>query len=236
MNIVTVNNPDVPRVRMKVCGITRAEDAHALDALSVNGVGVDYLGFNFWPGSKRYITPEAAAPLVASLRHAVPVGVFVDHTPEEIARIAAITGIRVAQLHGAENWNTLARVALPVIKAVPQTRLHEWGGLRAEWHASARADQPGFFLVDTAAGGAFGGTGEVFDWSLLRGAELPRPIFLAGGIGPHNIVDAVRATQPFAVDLNSKVEVSPGVKDVEQVKRCLELLARIDAAPDGIHS
>jgi phosphoribosylanthranilate isomerase len=225
MNSVTVNNQDVAPVRVKVCGITRAEDARALDELSVGGVGVDYLGFNFWPGSKRYITPEAARPLIASLHHALPVGVFVDHTPDEIARIAAITGIRVAQLHGAENWDTIARVALPVIKAVPQTRLNEWGGLRSEWDTRARADQPGFFLVDTAAAGAFGGTGEVFDWSLLSGAELPRPIFLAGGIGPHNIIDAVRATYPFAVDLNSKVEVSPGVKDVEQVKRCLGALA-----------
>lgn len=211
-------------VRVKVCGITRAEDARALDTLSVEGMGVDYLGFNFWPGSKRYITPEAAAPLIASLTHAVPVGVFVDHAPDEIARIAAITGIRMAQLHGAETWDTVARVALPVIKAVPQTRLTEWGGLRPAWTTRAQADQPGFFLVDTAAGGAFGGTGETFDWSLLKGAELPRPIFLAGGIGPQNVAAAVRATHPFAVDLNSKVEVSPGVKDVGAVERCLRAI------------
>lgn len=221
---VTAGGVDGARVRVKVCGITRAEDARALDELSVGGQGVDYLGFNFWPRSKRYITPEAAAPLIASLTRAIPVGVFVDHAPEEIARIAAITGIRMAQLHGVETWDTISHVSLPVIKAVPQTRLNEWGGLRAEWVPRARDHHPEFFLVDTAAGGAFGGTGETFDWSLLADAALPRPVFLAGGIGPHNIADAVRATRPFAVDLNSKVEASPGVKDVEAVKRCVEIV------------
>src|SRR5690606_32656836 len=182
------------RVRVKVCGITRAEDARALDDL-----GVDYLGFNFWPGSKRYIAPEAAAPLIASLRRAIPVGVFVDHSPEEIARIATITGIRTAQLHGHEGWDTVRRVELPMIKAVSQTHLGDWGGLRAEWDRHAAADRPRHFLVDTAAGGAFGGTGQAFDWSLLGGAGLPRPVFLAGGIGPGNLADAVRATRPFGL-------------------------------------
>lgn len=210
------------KIRVKVCGITRAEDARALDAL-----GVDYLGFNFWPGSKRYIAPEAAAPLIAALRRAEPVGVFVDHAPEEIARIAAVTGIRAAQLHGNEGWDTIARVELPVIKAIPQTRIGDWGGLRPEWTLRSAPGEkfgPRQFLVDTAAGGAFGGTGAAFDWSLLEGAALPRPFFLAGGLGPANLAEAVRVARPFAVDLNSKVETAPGVKDVEMVERCLELL------------
>lgn len=210
-------------VRVKVCGITRAEDARALDALSVNGRGIDYLGFNFWPGSKRFIAPEAAAPIIASLRRAVPVGIFVDHAPEEIARIAAITGIRMAQLHGREGWETLDALALPVIKAVPQTALETWGGLRDGWKAHV-AHRPAHFLVDTATAAAFGGTGEVFDWSLLPGAGLPRPLFLAGGLGPHNVAAAARATHPFAVDLNSKVETAPGVKDVEAVAACLRAM------------
>ena len=210
------------RVRVKVCGITRGEDARALDDL-----GVDYLGFNFWPGSKRYIAPEAAAPLIASLRHAVPVGVFVDHSPEEIARIATVTGIRMAQLHGREGWDVIERVELPVIKAVSQTHLGDWGGLRTGWDRFSGVDRPRHFLVDTAAGGAFGGTGQAFDWSLLEGAGLPRPIFLAGGIGPDNLEAAVRFTRPFglyAVDLNSRVETAPGVKDVEAVEECLRVL------------
>ena len=209
------------RVRVKVCGITRAEDAAALDALAV-----DYLGFNFWPGSKRYIAPETAAPLIAALRHAVPVGVFVDHAPEEIARIASLTGIRVAQLHGSEGWDVLARVELPVIKAVSQDRLDDWGGLRSGWDAHVPA-RPRWFLADSKTAAGFGGTGEAFDWRGLAAAAFPVPLFLAGGLGPHNLAEAVRATRPFglyAVDLNSKVETAPGVKDVDAVRRCLEEL------------
>src|SRR5690606_32731807 len=150
-------------------------------------------------GSKRYITPEAAAPLIASLRHATPVGIFVDHSAAEIARIAALTGIKMAQLHGAEGWDILNAVDLPVSKAIPHTGLNDWGGLRPGWEASA-ARQPGhpaYFLVDTATASAFGGTGAAFDWNLLKGpvegsgsvgGALPRPFFLAGGLGPHNLV------------------------------------------------
>lgn len=219
------------RIRVKVCGITRAEDARALDGLFVGSAGVDYLGFNFWPGSKRYITPENAAPLIAALTHAIPVGVFVDHSPEAIARIASITGIQVAQLHGREGWETIEAVTLPVIKAIPQTALETWGGLRDDWEAHA-GHQPDHFLVDTATSAAFGGTGAVFDWELLNRNPLPRPLFLAGGLGPHNSAEAVRVARPsglFAVDLNSKVEIAPGVKDVEAVKRCLAAI--VDAGP-----
>jgi phosphoribosylanthranilate isomerase len=210
------------RIRVKVCGITRPEDARALDAR------VDWLGFNFWKGSKRFITPEAAAGIIADMGHAEPVGVFVDHTPEEINAIASRTGIRAVQLHGSEGWDTLERITLPVIKAIPHTRIGDWGGLRGEWEL--RSGRPRQFLVDTQAGtgfGGFGGTGAAFDWSLLKDADLPRPFFLAGGIGPGNLAEAVRIARPlglYAVDLNSKVESAPGVKDMELVNRCLEIL------------
>jgi phosphoribosylanthranilate isomerase len=218
------------KIRVKVCGITRAEDALALDAL-----GVDYLGFNFWPGSKRYIRPEAAAAIIAQLRHAAPVGVFVDHPPDELASIAAQTGIKAAQLHGSEGWDTLERFGLPVIKAIPHTRLGDWGGLLPEW--ALRSGQPRHFLVDTQAGpgsGGFGGTGAAFDWNLLKDAKLPRPFFLAGGIGPENIAEAVRVARPlglYAVDLNSRVETAPGVKDVALVERCLKILTSAGGVP-----
>lgn len=214
-----------PKPRVKVCGITRAEDARALDA-----IGVDWLGFNFWPGSKRYITPEAAAPIIASLRHAEPVGVFVNHTPEEIAAIIAITGIRAAQLHGREGWDTIAKIALPVIKAIPQDRIGDWGGLKAGWEKYP-GKQPEYFLVDSKTDKGFGGTGTAFDWRLLLEGNLPVPFFLAGGIGPQNLAAAVAACHPFAVDLNSKVETAPGVKDMGLVKRCLAILASPDETP-----
>ena len=204
--------------QVKVCGITRLEDALALDK-----PGVAYLGFNFWPGSKRYIEPGRAAEIIQRLRHAEPVGVFVDHTAAEINAIAAQTGIRWAQLHGSEGWDVLDGVSLPVIKAIPHNRLEDWGGLRADWDAHA-AKQPRYFLVDTQAGASFGGTGAAFDWNLLPAHPLPRPYFLAGGIGPANVGEAVRVARPFAVDLNSKVESAPGVKDAGLVTACLEIL------------
>jgi phosphoribosylanthranilate isomerase len=203
------------KIRVKVCGITRAEDARVLDAR------VDYLGFNFWPGSKRFIAPEAAARIIAGLRHAEPIGIFVDQDPEEIAAVAARTGIRAVQLHGSEGWEALEKVELPVIKAIPHTRLSDWGAL-PEW--ALRSGQPRQCLVDTQAAAGFGGTGAAFDWNLLREHPLPRPFFLAGGIGPENLAEALRVAGPFAVDLNSKVEIAPGFKDVAAVERCLKIL------------
>ncbi len=205
------------RAKVKVCGITRAEDARAMDA------SVDWLGFNFWPGSKRYIAPEKAAPLIASLRHATPVGVFVDHSAEEVNRIAGLTGIRIAQLHGSEGWDTLSRVDLPVIKAIPQDRIADWGGLKPDWDKHP-GKQPQWFLVDTKTEKGFGGTGAVFDWTSLRSANFPVPFFLAGGIGPENVADAARVARPFAFDLNSRVETAPGEKDAGMVRLCLEIL------------
>lgn len=205
------------KTRIKVCGITREADAKALDALHV-----DYLGFNFHPGSKRFIRPAAAAAIIKGLHHAEAVGIFVDHAPGEIAHIAAQTGIRATQLHGSEGWDTVERIALPVIKAIPHTRLSDWGGLRPEWNR--RSGKLRHFLVDTGTADAFGGTGATFDWNLLNEIDLPLPFFLAGGLGPENLAAAVAACRPFAVDLNSGVETVPGIKDVEAVKRCMKIL------------
>lgn len=212
-----MNAPD-HRVRVKVCGITRPGDAEALDALNI-----DYLGFNFHPGSRRFVDPRAAAKMISRLTVSEPVGVFVNASPEYITHIAEMTGIRWVQLHGQEGWNVLERISLPVIKAIPNTRLNDYGGLQAEWDCRSKG-HPHYFLVDTNFKGEFGGTGHVFDWSLLKFNSLPRPFFLAGGLGPQNLESARADTRPFAVDLNSKVETAPGIKDLELVKLCLEIL------------
>jgi len=211
------------RIRVKVCGITRLEDARALDALNV-----DYLGFNFSRQSKRFIEPAAAAIIISQLRHAVPVGVFVNSPPDQIQEITRETGIRISQLHGDENWDVIDRVSLPVIKAIPHTRLPDYGGLRDEWNK--HENHPEYFLVDTQSGAKFGGSGETFDWTLLRSHILPRPFFLAGGLGPENLAEALAATEPFAVDLNSRVESAPGIKDVERVKRCIAIVEKFQAS------
>jgi phosphoribosylanthranilate isomerase len=238
------NPAQTRRVRIKICGIRRPGDAEALDALSV-----DYLGFNFHPASKRFVEPGAAAEMISHLKNAEPVGVFVDASPDHIAEIIRITGIRWVQLHGHEGWDVLEKISLPVIKAIPHTRLRDYGGLKAEWES--REGHPRYFLVDTFVdkannadsddensgkgngsgrdkkSGTFGGSGKVFDWSLLKTAALPAPFFLAGGLGPENLeaaLKAIRPFMPFAVDLNSKVETAPGIKDIGLVKRCLEIV------------
>jgi phosphoribosylanthranilate isomerase len=212
------------RCQVKVCGIREPADAAALDSL-----GVAWIGFNFHSGSARYIAPEAAAPIVRSLKQAAPVGVFVDAAPDFVISVAKSTGIRYLQLHGSEDWDYIRKMPLPVIKAIPHDRLADWGGLRPGLEAAAAktgnpaGDSPlAYFLVDTQAGPrGFGGSGLVFDWSLLERHPLPLPVFLAGGLGPENLAEALRA-KPFAVDLNSKVELSPGRKDMAKVRACLE--------------
>lgn len=251
--------------KAKVCGIRDAAEAAALDAM-----GVDWLGFNFHPGSARYIAPEDAAPIIAGLKHSVAVGVFVDAGADRIREVAAITGIRMAQLHGSEDWSAIRAAGaavgsggpgLQVIKALPHTALADLGGLRAGWPAGGASPAPlEYLLVDThvkpaatgvetaapaagaagspggaaaspaitdasaAGAGIFGGSGKAFDWTLLERHALPLPCFLAGGLGPHNLAEAVRICRPFAVDLNSKVETSPGRKDLAKVEACLRIL------------
>jgi phosphoribosylanthranilate isomerase len=210
-----------PAPKVKICGIREPAEAAALDAL-----GVDWIGFNFHPGSKRYVAPESAAPMAKALRRALPVGVFVDAPVEHVISVANGTGMMLIQLHGSEDWDYVRRMPLPVIKAIPHTRLSDWGGLKAGLAAALAAGDASplaYFLVDTAAGGAFGGTGKAFDWDLLKAHPLPLPTMLAGGLGPENLAAAL-ATHPFALDLNSKVEIAPGKKDLGKIKACLDAI------------
>jgi phosphoribosylanthranilate isomerase len=221
-------NPGVVKpAQVKVCGIREPSESAALDAL-----GVDWIGYNFHPGSARRIAPEAAAPMARSLRRANPVGVFVDAEIHFVIDVISATGIRSVQLHGNEDWDYVMRMPVPVIKAIPHTRLADLGGLRSDLEKALRnGDRTplAYFLVDTQASapgqGGFGGSGQVFDWELLKRHPLPLPYFLAGGLGPHNLAQALAAAAPFAVDLNSKVEIAPGQKDLEKVKTCMEIVA-----------
>jgi phosphoribosylanthranilate isomerase len=223
----SLKNPN--QTRIKVCGIREPAEAAALDAM-----GADWLGFNFHPGSKRYVSPEAAAPMARGLMRAAPVGVFVDAPVARVISVTTDTGMRLVQLHGSEDWEYVKLMTVPVIKAIPHTRLADWGGLRSGLEAAlASGAGPGplaYFLVDTATGGEFGGTGKAFDWDLLRKHPLPLPFFLAGGLGPDNLAEALRSA-PYAVDLNSKVELSPGRKDLGKVKDCFDIVAAASGTP-----
>ena len=194
------------RVRVKICGVTRAEDA-----LAAVRLGADALGFNFWPGSKRHITVAAARGIIARLPPFVtPVGVFVNQLEGEMRAIAAETGIQLFQLHGDEPPELCARLPLPVVKAIPVDQVRTLSRLLS-YEVSA-------FLLDTPSRG-YGGSGEPFDWSLAEGVSEVAPVILAGGLTPENVAAAVRTVRPYAVDVASGVESSPGVKDMARMSR-----------------
>jgi phosphoribosylanthranilate isomerase len=197
------------RVRVKICGITRTEDA----ALAAR-LGADAVGLNFWPRSKRCVDVEAARAMVRALPPFVAaVGVFVNQPYDEVMRIAERARLTAVQLHGDEEPELCARFPLPVVKAI-----------RVEGPASlaalSRYDVAAFLLDAPSAG--FGGSGAAFDWSLARGAALGRPLLLAGGLTPENVGRAVAEVRPYAVDVASGVESAPGVKDPERMRRFIE--------------
>jgi phosphoribosylanthranilate isomerase len=188
------------RVRVKICGITRLEDA-----LRAASLGADALGFNLWPGSKRYLEPEAARAIVERLPPFVSaVGLFVNQPREEVVATARRAGVTALQLHGDETPEECAGHALPVLKALRIAGRESLAGL-------GRYRVQGFVLDAPSAG--FGGSGATFDWTLAREAALQATVVLAGGLTPANVAEAVRAVRPWGVDVASGVEVTPGVKD-----------------------
>jgi len=199
----------VSQVRIKICGITNVEDA----LLAVK-LGADALGFNFWPESKRFLTPVAARAIVAKLPPFVTtVGVFVNQPEAEMRSIAAEAAMQVFQLHGDEPPALCARLPLPVIKAIPVDQVKTLSRLLS-YEVSA-------FLLDTPSRG-FGGSGVPFDWSLAEGVSEVAPVILAGGLTPDNVAEAIRAVRPYAVDVASGVESAPGKKDPARLARFIE--------------
>jgi phosphoribosylanthranilate isomerase len=192
-------------MRIKICGITNSKDAR----LAVE-LGADALGFIFYPKSPRYIAPAAAREIVAALPPFVtPVAVMVDETPPVIAELLAATGCRVAQVHTGAR---VSRVTFPLIRAISVASREDLAPLRDPAGACA-------FLLDAKVKGLHGGTGQTIDWTLAREATaFGTPIILAGGLNPENVADAIRVAAPYAVDLNSGVESTPGKKDPERLQ------------------
>jgi len=199
----------VSRVRVKICGITRLEDA-----LLAASFGADALGFNLWPGSKRHVDPDAARAIVDRLPPFVtPVGVFVDQPPTTVLALAAQAGVQVVQLHGDESWEDVNGYPIPAVKAV---RLAGPESLRDLHRYRVRG-----LLLDAPSQG-FGGSGTTCDWGLARQVAERFPVVLAGGLTPENVGEAIRAVRPWAVDVASGVESAPGVKDPDKLRRFIE--------------
>jgi len=209
------------RTRIKVCGITRVEDAIAAAAL-----GVDALGFVFWPGSPRCITPRAAAAITAALPPFVAkVGVFVNQSPAEIRAFAGEAGLDAVQLHGDEPAELWARVPGRCIKAVAVGPGFDAAGL-ADWPPAI------WPLLDACDPARRGGTGREIDWGLAARAARIRPVILAGGLSPSNVGLAVSRVRPFALDVSSGVEREPGIKDPEKLRTFVGAVLAADAMKD----
>jgi phosphoribosylanthranilate isomerase len=194
-------------VKVKICGITSLEDAR----LSVEA-GADALGFIFVEGTPRFITPEAAARIVAELPPFVtPVGVFWDHAPGHVKALAEQCRLGALQFHGDEPPEALAGSDLPTIKTIKVAGPESLESME-RYRASA-------FLLDSPSRWSEGEPRAPIPWELVRRAASRRPIILSAGLTPDNVGAAIRLARPFAVDVNSGVEARPGRKDPDKVRR-----------------
>lgn len=194
------------RTRVKICGITRVEDASAAARL-----GADAVGLVFYAKSPRAVSIPKAQELVRALPPFVTiVGLFVDAAPEEIRRVLAAVPLDLLQFHGNETPAACRGYGRAYIKAVRMARDTDLIGLARPY------DDAAGILVDTYVQGVPGGTGQVFEWSRLP-AGLACPMILAGGLTPENVAAAVTQVRPWAVDVSGGVEAAPGVKDAAKI-------------------
>jgi len=206
--------------RIKICGITREEDAR----LAVE-LGAAALGFNFYSPSPRCLAPEMARAIVAKLPPLVtPVGVFADETDgEQVARVARQARVRVVQVHGPRFPSFECALAdFAIIRAVTVRE-----GFQPEMLGSLAGDA---FLLDAFDAKLLGGTGKPFNWAWAREANRFGTIILAGGLTPENVATAIREVQPFAVDVASGVEEAPGRKDPAKLRAFFAAVAEADGA------
>jgi phosphoribosylanthranilate isomerase len=193
---------------VKICGITRMDDAEAAVA-----VGARALGFVFWPRSPRFIDPHRARAIVAALPPFVtPVGLFVNQPIEYVNGVASLVRLGAVQLHGDETIQYAAGAMTPVIKAVSVGQAVDM------WPARTR------LLLDAHDPIQRGGTGKTIDWSAAAQVASRRPVLLAGGLNPDNVADAIRSVRPFGIDVSSGVERAPGVKDHDKIRALFEAI------------
>jgi len=204
----------VTAVKVKVCGVT-----DPANALAVAGMGAEFLGLNFYPGSPRYVSLERAVEIADAVRGRTRlVGVFVDAPTAKVERIAGRVGLDLVQLSGSEGPGAVAPFTGRAIKAF------RTGGVPSREELDAYGAVWGV-LIDAPHARLYGGTGIAWDYGSLgsdAGELAGRRLFLAGGIGPDNVRRAVAAARPWAVDVCSRVESAPGIKDLELLRQLFQ--------------
>lgn len=212
------------RTRVKICGITREQDA-----VEAAHAGADALGFVFYPPSPRAVSAERAAELCQLLPPFIErVGLFVNASVSEVQAVLDIVPLSLIQFHGDESPDFCQQFATPYIKAIRISADNAEQALQQiEAHSMAQG-----FLLDAYEKGVPGGTGKTFDWSKIP-AELDQPLVLAGGLDADNVAQAMAEVAPYAVDVSSGVEVSPGVKDLAKINQFMQSVMQNDAPIDA---
>jgi phosphoribosylanthranilate isomerase len=208
------------RTLVKICGITTLEDARF-----ASGALADFLGFIFYSGSPRFVDPAKAGAIINWIEGPKKVGVFVNQPLDDVNSIATQTGIDLVQLHGNESPEYCELVDLPVIKAFHVSDSTQPDELKSM--VDAYRDCSEYFLFDTKADGAWGGTGKTFDWNLIRDISGDHPFFLAGGLNSENVEEAIRQVNPTVVDLSSGLEEAPGLKDFQKIEAFFDVMRDI---------
>jgi len=192
--------------RVKICGITRIEDA-----LTAIRLGANAIGFIFWDKSARYIDPKEVRKIVMDLPPFVTVvGVYVNPSSEWVKKTCSIAGLNLLQFHGDELPEFCSQFPLPYIKAV---RIRS--GIDLLQYAAQYSSSNGL-LLDSYVEGVPGGTGRTFEWSLIP-ENLSLPLIVSGGLHPKNVCEAIREAKPWAVDVSSGVEITKGIKDADKI-------------------
>jgi len=206
-------------MHIKICGITNLDDGlAAIDA------GADYLGFNFYPKSQRFIAPEDCTPIASALKrhasHVTLIGIFVNEPPARVAAILRDCGLDLAQMHGDETPEELAELKGRAYKGLRGTGVKNLSDFVSSGQTPA-------LLLDAYSPNAYGGTGHTVDWDAARLIAEQFSIFLAGGLTPENVADAIAQVNPWGVDVASGVETSPRKKDWARMQ------AFVKATKDG---
>lgn len=203
-------------VLVKICGLTNLDDT--LDAVEL---GADFLGFNFYPDSPRFIEPNDALDIIQEVPQQVKkVGIFVNQDPQTVIDTAVELQLDFLQFHGDESADYCNAFGRPWIKAF---RLRD----ESDLEKIAAYDSP-WLLVDAYVEKAFGGTGVVSNWDLAKKAKKNGLLFLSGGLKPENVEQAISAVHPYAIDVASGVEQSPGIKDRSKIAELIARVKKID--------
>ena len=207
-------------MQCKVCGITQIQQAQALEAM-----GVAYIGFIFYPASKRYVLSALTMEQLFAFKpmHAKKVGVFVNETLEQVVEIVQAAGLDMVQLHGDETEDYCARLN----KLVPVIKVFRIGNALPVY--SSYDNAAAYYLFDTDSS-MYGGTGQHFNWEIIKNENFNKPYFLSGGIGPNDVqgIEVMLKTKAgnnlAVIDINSQFETSPGIKNIEKIKTFIDAI------------